>query len=76
MGDNMRQWTDKHVFGKDPAKRNPIQAAGRDATHAAYHAGKAVAETVKGNKQQASKDWKRAKDHAKGENMRQRKKSK
>ena len=61
---------------KTQKKRNPVQAAGRCATHAAYHAGKAVAETVKGNKKQAAKDWKRAKDHTKGENMSQRQKSK
>ena len=38
MGDNLRQWTDKNVFGKDAANRNRAQAAARDATHAAYHA--------------------------------------
>ena len=76
MGDNLRQWTDKNLFGKDAANRNRVQAAVRDATHAAYHAGKAVAETVKGNKEQASKDWNRAKDHASGENYHQRQRSK
>ena len=76
MGDNLRQWTDKHVFGQNSSERNGIQAATRDATHAAYHAGKAVVESIKGNHEQASRDWGRAKDHASGENFHQRQRSK
>ena len=76
MGDRLRKTTDKHIFGTDPKKRNIAQAVGRDATHAAYHGAKATVEAIKGNKQQAAKDMKRFKDHAKGENVRQRQKSK
>ena len=76
IGDNLRQWTYKNLFGKDAANRNRAQAAERDETHAAFHAGKAFVETVKGNKEQASKDWFRAKDHASGENYHQRQRSK
>ena len=47
-----------------------------DATHAAYHAGKAVVESIKGNHEQASRDWGRAKNHASGEIFHQRQRSK
>ena len=71
MGDFIRKFTDKFIFGEDPKERNEIQAIARDATHAIYHAGGTVVNALIGNKEKAEQDAKRCADHLAGENRNQ-----
>ena len=75
-GDNLRKFTDKNIFGEDPAKRNPAQAITRDFVHGVYHTGSAINNFMKGNNQGVSQDLKRAGEHFSGENLKQIQKNK
>ena len=69
----IREFTDNNIFGNDPENRNVLQAAGRDLSHAVFHLGGAIFNTITGNFDGAAQDLKRAGDHFSGENMKQRK---
>ena len=75
-GDNLRKFTDKHIFGEDPKKRTPAQAISRDITHGIYHSGSAINNYMKGKTSSVKNDVKRAIDHFSGENYKQIQKNK
>ena len=75
-GDNLRKFTDKHIFGEDPATRNPAQAITRDFVHGVYHTGSAVKNFMKENKKGSNHDVKKGDGHFSGENLKQIQKNK
>lgn len=71
MGDPLRGFTDKFLFGEDPSQRSTLQALGRDGSHGIFHFGRGVLNFICGNIQEANEDFKRSGDHFSGENLKQ-----
>ena len=78
FGDILREKTDKYLFkeAKDAHKRTKLQAGTRDFVHGVYHTGSGIVKYMKGKKEEAKQDFKRAKDHFSGENLKQIRKTK
>ena len=71
MGDAIRNYTDKYIFGEDPSERSSIQAGLRDLSHGCFHFIGGVVNSVAGNKEKADEDFQRCGDHFGGENLKQ-----